>query len=110
MRIVGILLSVGLGMWAVYTSYRRLPEFSRWWSLTFWVLIAAGFILGFYLATWWHNETPHLLVIGYPFRVVVVLFTGGEWHGEPWYRNNRAAFTADMAVGVLVFLLPFRGI
>ncbi len=109
MRIVAILLSVGLAMWAVYTTHRRLPEFSPWWSLTFWVLIAAGFVLGFYLAAWEYNETAHLRVIGYPFRVVVVLSTGREYGGL-FYQNNRAALTADVAVGVLVFVLPFRGI
>lgn len=110
MRIVGILLSVGLGMWVVYSSHRRARESSQWWSLSFWTLAAAGFILGFWLAGRWYNETAQLRVIGYPFRVVVVEFTGGEWHGEPWYHNNRAALTADIAVGMLVFLLPFRGI
>lgn len=110
MRIVAILLSVGLGMWSVYTSHRRLQESSQWWSLTFWALLAAGFILGFHLAGLPHNETPHFKVLGYPFRVVVVEVTSGEWHGEVLYRDNRAALTADIAVGVLVFVLPFRGI
>lgn len=110
MRIAGILLSVCIAIWVVYATHRRLPEFSRWWSLTFWALIAAGVVLGFRLAGWEHNETPQLRVIGYPFRVVVVMFTGGEWHGEGWYHNNRAALTADIGLAVLVFILPFRAV
>ena len=79
MKIASMLLIIALTLLVYNASGRRLPDSPHQWTLAFLIVSCAGMLLGMSFVGWTYSESSTWL-----------------------------SLLADIALGVLVFMLPFR--
>jgi hypothetical protein len=108
MKLLSIVLVVTVAAVIYFAASRRLGKSSTAWKGSFMALQIAGLALGFWLLTRMHYESPTIRHTGYPFPIF-----GWEFYNERWLGGPAPYFifaaVADLALGLLVFLAPFRG-